>query len=366
MDGIGWFTVETVKRMVTAHPEHKFFLLCDRKVDLGWPLPANCRQVVLHPPARHPVLWYLFFEWGVAPALKRLKADLFLSTDGWMSLRTNVPTLTVIHDINYEHADDYLRPSHQRYMKHFFPRFVRKATRVATVSQFSRQDIAQVYHLSPAKIDVVYDGAHVSYQPLGGEEKELVRQRYTQGKPYFIFIGTVTKRKNLANMLLAFDQFKEQDRQGTKFLVVGAKVWWQDELKAAYDGMRHQADVTFLGRVEAEELAKLLSSAVALTYVSYFEGFGIPILAFQAETAVLAGNTTSMPEVAGDAALLVSPDDVAGISEAMIRLANDEELRNSLIARGSSRRCLFNWDRTAILLWESSMKTYQEACGAKS
>lgn len=361
LDGIGWFTAETVRRMVLAHPEHQFLLLCDRRVDLEWKLPHNARQVSLFPPARHPVLWYLFFEWGVATALRRLKADLFLSTDGWMSLRTKVPTLTVIHDINYEHADDYLRPSHQRYMKRFFPRFARKAERIATVSQFSRRDLAAAYRLDPDKIDVVYDGSHAAYRPLDEPRRQAAQRRYAQGCPYFIFIGTITPRKNLAGTLRAFDLFKETDATGAKMLVVGSRAGRDEGLEQALEAMRHKEDALFLGRVQAQELATLLASATALAYVSLFEGFGIPILeAFQAETAVIASNVTSMPEVAGEAALLVDPRDTRQIANAMTLLSTNEALRGALIAKGREQRKLFSWDRTAALLWDSLMKTYHK------
>jgi glycosyltransferase involved in cell wall biosynthesis len=363
MDGIGWFTKQMVTRMVSSHPEHEFFLLCDRKVVLDWELPKNAHQVVLFPPARHPFLWYLFFEWSVAPMLKRLKADLFLSTDGWMSLRTKVPTLTVIHDINYEHAVDYLRPLYQWYMKYFFPRFAHKAVRVATVSQYSKQDIAKMYHLSQDKIDVVYSGLNAGYHPLDSAEQQEVRQRYTGGKLYFIFVGSITKRKNLTNVIKAFDLFKQSDSMEIKLVVVGARVCWDEDLKNAYDSMQHQEDVIFLGRVENDVVVKLLASALALTYVSYFEGFGLPILeAFQTKTPVVTGNCTSMPEVAGDAAILVDPNNIEQIENALISLAKDEELRNTLIARGSNRVDYFSWDRTAVLLWQSLMQTYKDVC----
>ena len=360
LDGIGWFTAETVRRMVTEHPEHEFILFFDRQVTLDWKV-ENMRQVVLMPPARHPVLWYLFFEWSVTCALRKYKPDVFLSTDGWMSLKTKVPTLTVIHDLNFEHATDYLRPSHQRYMKHFFPLFARKATHVATVSEFSKEDIAQQYGVAREKIDVVYDGSHNNYQPCDETTKQRVREQQCGGNPYYIFIGTISKRKNLANILLAFDRFKTDDKQSTQLLVVGNRYWWGDELKEAYDSMQHQSDVHFIGRAEPAELAQLLSASVALVYPSLFEGFGIPILeAYFAETAVITSNITSMPEVAGEAALLVDPYNVEEIAEAMKRLSLSEELRNSLIEKGRVQRTLFDWDRTTRLLWQSLMKTYEE------
>lgn len=363
LDGIGWFTYETTRRMVLNHPEHEFFFLFDRKPAEEYLFAPNVHPLVLIPQARHPVLWYLYFEYSVTHVLRKHHIDLFLSTDGWISLRTSVPTLTVIHDLNFEHADDFLRPSHQRYMKHFFPRFAQKASRVATVSEYSKQDIAETYKVILDKIDVVYDGAHSSYHPCSMEDSVEVKSHYTQGHPYFLFVSTIHKRKNLTNTLLAFDKFKLSDEDGAKLVVVGSKVWWQDELKDAYDNMRHQSDVVFLGRVEADELAKLLSSSLGLVYVSYFEGFGIPILeAFYAETPVITSNCTSMPEVAGDAAILVDPHDVDAIASAMKLLVNDKDFAAGLVEKGRSQRQLFSWDRSANLLWTSLMKTYSEAC----
>ena len=358
MDGIGWFTAETAQRMVTAHPEHQFFFFFDRKPSQEFLFADNVTPVVLCPQARHPVLWYLFFQVAVRRALKKYKIDLFVSPDGFIPLDTKFPTVSVIHDINFEHNKDYLRPSHQRYMTYFFPQFARYSTRVATVSEFSKQDIASIYHIEPEKIDVVYDGAHNGYRPLDDEARRDVMQKYTGGRRYFIFVSTILKRKNLATLLTAFDRFRERDKENMMLLVVGQKVWWQDELKAAYDGMQHKEDVLFWGRAEAEILANLMGAATALVYPSFFEGFGIPIIeAFQADVPVITSNTTSMPEVAGDAALLIDPRNADELSDALYRMATDAVMRDELINRGRVRREIFSWDITAEKLWDSMMKT---------
>ena len=360
LDGIGWFTAESLKRIVKEHPEHEFFFFFDRKPSPEFIYSSNVKPVVLIPQARHPLLWYWFFEFSVTRALRKYKIDLFLSPDGWMSLRTTVPTLTVIHDLNFEHASDFLRPSHQRYMKRFFPRFARKATRIATVSEFSKQDIAETYCVDKGKIDVVYDGSHEFYRPCNEEDKTKTRQRFSQGKPYFIYIGTISRRKNLTNILLAFDKYKQEHQSDMQLMVVGSRYWWQDELKEAYDNMRFQSEVHFIGHVDSDVLSQLLGSSEALVYTSLFEGFGIPIVeAFNAETAVITSTVTSMPEVAGDAAVLVDPLSVDEIEDAMNRIVCDRDFREQLIAKGRERKSLFSWERTAKLLWESMMHTYQ-------
>ena len=153
MDGIGWFTYETTRRIVKAHPEHTFYLLFDRKPAPEFLFADNVVPLVLCPPARHPVLWWMFFELSVSMALKLHHIDLYVTPDGFMPLHPTAPTLSVIHDLNFEHASDNLRPSHQRYMTHFFPRYARNATRIATVSTYSKEDIASTYHIDSKNID---------------------------------------------------------------------------------------------------------------------------------------------------------------------------------------------------------------------
>ena len=358
LDGIGWFTAETARRMVLAHPEHEFFFFFDRKPHPEFLFADNVTPVVLCPQARHPVLWYLYFEWSTQMALKRYKIDLYLSPDGMMPLNPKVPTLNVIHDLNFEHASGNLKASHQRYMSHYFPLFARNATRLATVSSYSKKDIAKTYGIPAEKIDVVYDGAHSNYRPHSDNEKEAIRQRFTDGHPFVIFISTILKRKNLANLLLAFDKVKEdKNNEDLKLVVVGSRVWWQDELESAWNGMKHQSDVIFPGRVEPNDLSALLSAAEMLVYPSYFEGFGIPILeAMYAETAVIASRTTSMPEVGGDAVLYIDPSDIDDIAHAISRL-RDKTLRQEFIEKGRLQRQKFSWEITANLLWDSMMKT---------
>lgn len=361
MDGIGWFASETLQRMVIAHPEHDFYFFFDRKPDPRFIFAENVHPVVLCPQARHPILWYIFFEISLTLALKKHRVDVFFSPESYISLRTNVPTLSVMHDINFEHANDYLRPSHQRYMTYYSPKFAFKSTRVATVSQFSKQDIVDVYHLDPSKIDVIYNGVNEGYHPVASDVQQGVRDRYAQGCRYFIFIGTILKRKNLANLFAAFDRFKESDAENTKLLVVGNRVWWQGELVEAYENMRYKQDVVFVGRAPQDELFELLGSALALVYPSLFEGFGIPIIeGFKAEVPVITSNCTAMPEVAEDAALLVDPNSIDDISAAMSRVASSELLRQELVAKGRKQASRFSWAKTASLLWASLEWTYSE------
>ncbi|MEI7980141.1 MAG: glycosyltransferase family 1 protein [Bacteroidota bacterium] len=357
LEGIGWFTYETLKRITTQHHEHHFYFIFDREYDPEFLFSDNITPVIQFPQSRHPVLYYLWFEWAIPKLLEKIKPDLFLSPDGFLSLKTPVKSMAVFHDLNFEHYPQDIPFWTRRYYRQYFPKYARKAVRIATVSGFSKEDIVSQYKVTPDKIDVVYDGAHDAYRPLSEKERENVRNKYTQGLPYFVFIGSLHPRKNLVNLFRAFDLFKKSNPSGVKLLIVGARKWWTRDIDFAYTRMVFSDDVIFTGRLSIDELSGVLGSALALTYVSYFEGFGIPIVeAFRCDVPVITSNVTSMPEVAGDAALFVDPFNPESIAEALYKAYQYESIRKELIIRGRRRKDLYSWQQTADRLWESIEK----------
>ncbi|MEQ8909175.1 MAG: glycosyltransferase family 1 protein [Vicingaceae bacterium] len=362
MDGIGRFSYESLFRISEQHPEVEFDFIFDRKPPSEFSFPKNVSLHAVGIAARHPILWYLWFEQSLRQFVNRGNYDLFLSPEGWIPPKLNCPSLGVIHDLNFVHHPENIIYSHRKYLAHFFPKYAQRADRIATVSEFSKEDIHQVYGIEQDKIDVVYNGANNIFTSLSSKKKQETLDAYTNGKPYFIFIGTLHPRKNLEHLFKAFDAFKQNDEKQTKLLIVGNRKWWPTELDKVYKSMRFAKEVDFLGRKSDQELAELLAAATALTYLPYFEGFGIPILeAFQSETAVITSNCSSMPEVAQDAALLCDPRNVQEISTAMQQISKDDELRNQLIEKGKERAKYFSWDKTAELLWKSMEQTLSHA-----
>ncbi|MEM9051592.1 MAG: glycosyltransferase family 1 protein [Bacteroidota bacterium] len=357
MEGIGWFSYETLSRITRSHPEIEFIFIFDRKPSTDFIFSENVKAVVAHPQARHPFLWYLFFEFGVKRVLDRYKPDLFLSPDGWLSLRSKVPQLAVIHDLNFEEHPEFIEPLVLRYYRRFFPLYAKKARRIATVSNYTKGDISARYGIDENSIDVVYNGVNELFRPLNEEDVSAIRNRYAKGDPYFLFVGLIHPRKNLKNQLKAFLKMKEETSSNLKYLVVGAKYSWESELDDLLASSIHGKDVIILGRQGLDELVDLYGAAFALTYASYFEGFGIPIVeAMKSGVPVITSNTSSMPEIAGDSGLLVAPDSVDEISIAMKKLWQDKELRERLIAEGMRRAKYFSWDKSANDLFESIQK----------
>ncbi len=352
MDGIGRFADETLRIITAQHPEHQFYFYFDRKYDERFIYNSNVNPVILYPQARHPFLFLAWFEASLPLHFSRTNPDIFLSPDGFLSLASGVKSVGVIHDLNFEHYPEDIPFMMRKYYTTLIPRFARKAVRIATVSEYSKSDIVEKYYIDASKIDVVYNGASRIFKPVPAEEQRQTKAKFSDGCDYFFFVGTLHPRKNLVNLFKAFDHFKKSDTKNIKLLLAGARMWWTDEIRLAYEGMEYRDHVIFTGRVTDEELASLMASALALTYVSYFEGFGIPILeAFQCDTPVITSDITSMPEVAGNAAILTDPFSITSICDAMRKISSDNDFRQKLIVAGREQRSKFSWEQTAEKLW---------------
>jgi glycosyltransferase involved in cell wall biosynthesis len=357
LEGIGRFTNETLKIITRNHPEHRFIFIFDRPYSDDFIYTDNITPVVCFPQARHPVLWYLFFEWSIPRVLRKYKADLFLSPDGWLSLRTKVKSLPVIHDLNFFHLPEFVPWTVRKYYHYFFPRFVKKSYRIATVSEFSRTDIVNMFNYDRSKIDIVYNGTNDSFKPIPEKEQVQIREIFSHGCPYFLFIGLIHPRKNLTSLISAFEGFKQSVNSNVKLLVVGSRKWWTPDMQQALEASYFKEDIIFTGRVNDTDLMKITASALALVYASHFEGFGIPILeAMYCDIPVITSAVSSLPEVGGEAVLYVDPTSVDSISQAMLAMFCDANLRKGLIDKARIQREKFTWEKSADLLWKSIEK----------
>lgn len=354
LEGIGWFTYQTFRRIALNHPEVEFHFIFDRKYDEQFVFAENIKPVALFPQARHPVLFYLFFEKALPAYLKKIKPALFISPDGLLSLAWKGCQIPVFHDLNFIHNPDYLPWLSSKYYRWGFPKYAQRAHRIATVSEYSKADIVKTFSYPAQKVDVVYNGANEVFKPVNGYLAQETRKKYTGGCPYFVYVGSLHKRKNIDNMLMAFDAFKATDKHNHKFVIIGEHMFGTNGLNSLLDSMKHKNDVVFTGRLYNEPLSRVVASAEALLLVSFFEGFGIPIIeAMYCDVPVISSNVTSMPEIAGDAGLLVDPHSVEAISQAMNRIVNEKGLRQKLIVNGRVVRQRFSWDQTAQHMWNS-------------
>jgi glycosyltransferase involved in cell wall biosynthesis len=354
LEGIGWFMHENLKRITRDHPEHTFVFIFDRPFSGEFIYGKNVRPVVVPPPARHPFLWHVWLEYSVPRVIRRHKAELYLGPDGYMPLHLDIPAHITVHDINFHHRPMDLPYFTRNYYRRYYPRFARQSGRIATVSEYSKSDIVKSYGIDADKIDVVYNGANSVYQPVTGEDAGKYRDSLTGGTPYFVFVGAMHPRKNLANLLLAFDLFRKRSLGEFKLVIVGEKMYMTGKMEKAYSSMEFRKDVIHTGRLSPERLHQVLAGSEGLTFVPFFEGFGIPLLeAMKCGIPILASNVTSLPEIASDAAIYADPLDVEEIAGGMMKLSTDKDLRNKLAVAGLKRAGNFSWEKTSDLLWAS-------------
>jgi len=353
LEGLGHYTHEIVRRMVQQHPEDEFLLLFDRAYDQQFVYGPNATPKVVFPPARHPLLWITWFETSLPFALERWKPDVFFSPDGYVSLRSKVPTLVTMHDVLPLRHPELLPRAVGTYYRYFMPRFARRAEKIATISDYVRHDIADACEVSEDKIEVVYNGCRNGFKPLNDAEQQHVRDVFAEGDPYFFYTGAIHPRKNIHRLIRAFDAFKKQSGSQVRLLLAGRFAWKTDEVKTAYEQSAYKNHIRFLGYVPETDLQNLTASALAMCLVSLNEGFGLPIVeAFNTDTPVLVSNVSALPEIAGDAALLVDPLDENAIAGSMMRLLEEKDLRRDLIEKGRARRKDFSWDQAALELYE--------------
>lgn len=357
MDGLGWFTYNTLKHIVNQNPSIEFHFLFDSGVDQEFLFAKNIVPHNLFPPAKHALLNVIWFEWSVKNILHKLNPALFLSPDGLLCLGWKGKQYGMIADLNFFHNPQDLKWSNRKYYNYFFPRYAKIAERIATISEYSKQDIVQSFNIEPDKIDIVYCGINNFLAPVDKAQQIHIREELTNGREYFVFIGSLHPRKNIVRLLKAFELYKRETNADTKLVIGGRPSYKMDEIYDQQQQMTSKDDVIFMGRVDDSQINDILGSALALVFVPHFEGFGIPIIeAMQCDVPVICSNTTSMPEVAGDAALLVDPFNVEDIKTAMIRVYSDPTLRNELINKGRLQRNTFSWERTSNDMWKSIEK----------
>ena len=348
-EGYGRFVREISAGLLgQSSPEDRFLFLYDQP---GEQLPGDAARVthrLLGPPAKHPLLWRLWYDIQVPRVLRGFRADVFLSPDGICSLTTRVPQVVVIHDLAFLHFPGSLPAVQQRYYARLTPKFIRKAAVVVTVSEHAREDILAHYPQARGKVQVVPNAADPAYQPLSWQEKDRVRDQYTDGREYFLYTGSIHPRKNLINLLKAFSIFKKRQRTGMKLVLAGRLAWQHEAFTDALARYKFRDDVILTGYVPADAHRELVAAAYALVYPSLWEGFGIPLLeAMQSGVPVLCSQSGALPETAADAGLYFDPTQPEDIARQLSRMYIDETERARLIERGRERAQMFSWQRSA-------------------
>lgn len=353
LEGFGNYSLELIQRICKDNPEYTFLLLFDRPYDSSFIFSENCKPIIVSPPTRHPFLNIFWAKFSLPRALRKYKADLFWSPDGICSTKSSIPQVITIHDINFEHYPKDTPKLVGWYYRKFYPLFAQNAEHILTVSEFSKKDLIRTYGIENKKISVIHNGVSEIFKPSNDAERSDCRSKYTNGKKYFVFVGSIHPRKNIQRLVMAFEQFYQKNNT-FQLLIVGSNMW--GDKKLVIPNSISNA-VGFTGHVELEALSKIMAGAFAFVYPPYFEGFGIPLIeAMKSGVPVLSSNKTCLPEVAGDAALFFDPFNVNDIAEKLEIISKDELLRETLIKRGYKKSQDYNWDKAAKQTWQTLEK----------
>lgn len=280
--------------------------------------------------------------------------DVFHATNHLAPPGRRAAVTATIHDLTSIRFPHWHAP-YQRLVARYLPRSVKRCGLLIADSQSTANDLTNVLGVAPEKIRVVpLAAAPHFYEPVSPERAIAVRERYGLTGRYFLFVGTMEPRKNLGSLLLAYQHLPADVQRAYPLVLAGSRGWEDEKFFTTIDAL---PSVHYIGRVPDADLPALMAESLAFVYPSYYEGFGLPVLeAMAAGAPVIASNASSLPEVAGTAALLVAPDDVLGLAEAMVRLAEDDALRDRLRARGRAQAESFSWQRTA----EQTLAVYRE------
>ncbi len=346
LEGVGWYTHELTRRMVLKHPETTFYLLFDRPFDKSFIYAENVKPVLVRPPARHPTLFKIWFEYALPRVFRKIQPKVFFSPDGFCSLRSPIPTVLTIHDLSYLHYPDLISATMLRYYHKNTPKFCQKADTIITVSKFSENDIHQKFPNTKFKTRVVYNAPRDLF--FQNQNKTISNET-----PYFLYVGSIHPRKNLQRTIQAFELFYKQVSQDVDLLIVGRIAWKTTPIMTTYRQSIARNNIQFKGSVPDSVLAELMNGSIGVLYPSLFEGFGFPLVeAMASKVPFITSNLASMPEIAGNAGILVDPTDIDEIYRAMEKIYQDDHFRQTLIDVGVQQVKKFNWDLAAAQVYQ--------------
>jgi len=352
LEGVGFFLKEVVSRWLVHYPEVEFHLFFDRPTALDFSELPNVKKHVLFPPARHPILYRIWFNLRLPLAFRKLRPDLFFSPEPFSPLPAYEKQIITVHDLAYLHYPDTFDKRNLRFYEKYMPKFIRNADHIITVSDFTRKDMEKQFPETGRKTTVAHNGGRHIFRPFSRAEIREFQQNNTEGKPYFFYYGSLNARKNIDGLLMGFERFKRSEQSSHLLIIGGRKGWKTEEIERNYQNHPFREDIHFTGYLEEEELKCWLAAATALTYLSHFEGFGLPVLeAMQSGVSVITSRGSSMEEIAKSAGYYADPKSPESISGCMREVTSDPDKKQNRIERGREIAENFSWDGTAEKIW---------------
>jgi glycosyltransferase involved in cell wall biosynthesis len=366
--GVEVYLRNLVANLGRIDPDNEYLVFVDRHSQsvFGSGLLPNVRQVVIAPsPPVSPVVRALrYWGWLPSPLADQLKGsgvDVIHYPDSIINpLGVALPCVLTFHDIQHEYFPRHFSLKTRLLRKLTYGPSARKARQIITNSQFTRDTLVEKFGVPTGKITPIHWGVDAAFRPdVSPTEVQRVRQKYHLPQVFAFYPANTWPHKNHSRLVQAISLLQRKYRSDCELVLCGQFGWGHDALLAALKAYDLQRDVLILGYVPTEDLPALYRVASLLAYPSLFEGFGFPLVeAMSCGCPIVCSNATSLPELAGDAAVLVNPYDVEGLADAIWRVLNHTDLRTDLAARGLARASHFSWEKAA----RQTMQVYRQAC----
>jgi glycosyltransferase involved in cell wall biosynthesis len=351
--GIGEYTLRLTRALAEAYPGDRITLLQDFRDGSPLVTASNVSILKSRVPSHHRLEQYF-----LPLVVNGLKTDVFHSPDFIPPLKAKGPLVITIHDLAFLIYPQFVTKDSAHYYGQI-DRAVRRADAIIAVSESTRHDLIKMLGAPDDKITVIYEAADPRFCPQPVEIVADVRARYGLPDRYLLFVGTIEPRKNLGRILTAFERLHAAGLTDA-LVIVGKRGWLYDDFFTRVEGSPAKQAVIFPGFIPDADLPAVYAGSQALAFPSEFEGFGLPVLeAMACGTPVVCSNTSSLPEVAHDAAFLIDPLDVDALTDALRRVLSDPALAADLRARGLTQAARFSWASAA----ESTLALYRRLAG---
>lgn len=358
--GISWYIYNLLTQLTRVEPAYQYTAFAgDRTFESQHNLAVQLSRWPTHKP-----LVRIAWEQAVLPlALKQAKVDLLHALAFVAPLAAPCRFVTTIYDLSFVRYPEAFKPFNRWYLNTFTRLSSRKADAIITISESTRRDVIRFFGISPSKVHTIYCGVDGTFKPLPQADVDAFRAE--RGLPdRFIFrLGTIEPRKNVEGVIRAYAEWYAADKSAPPLVIAGGKGWYYRQAFQLVEDLGLTEKISFPGYLPQEELPLWYNAADMLVYPSHFEGFGLPVLeAMACGTPVITSNVSSLPEVAGDAAIMVDPKDIAALSRAMRDVFLDRERAEAMRQAGLIRAAQFSWRKAA----RQTVQVYQQILNLKS
>ncbi|MGI6380010.1 MAG: glycosyltransferase family 4 protein [Anaerolineae bacterium] len=358
--GIGRYTRQLTQALLALDPENRYVLLSAGGKRTEPPWPPNVRRRTLPLSDHHLAMIWQRLRLPLFAECLTGAVDLFHSPDFVLPPLLKARSVVTIHDLSFMRLPQCSAPSLLEYLMRSVPRAARRADAILADSHSTREDVIELLDVAPERVHVIYAGVDERFAPQPAEAVREVTSRHGLRTPYLLAVGTLQPRKNYPILMQAFAALRKRASLPHTLAIVGGRGWLTEEIDATIARLGLEDQVQLLGFAPDADLPALYTGASLLAFPSLYEGFGLPALeAMACGTPVVGSTAPSLPEVCGDAALLVDPTDATGLADALERVLIDEELAHTLVSRGRRRAAQFRWEDAAANL----LSVYRQVVG---